>query len=237
MKFRVDSAMFEKFSGLTLGVVFGSGIDNTTPSEELQTALREQEERLRAAYDLDALSAHPKIAVWREAYRAFGAKPNEHRSSVEALHRMVLSGKVLRPINSLVDLYNLVSLRHMLPVGGEDLDTIEGDLVLAFAGDHEPAVKLLGDPDPRPPHAGEVIYKDDISAICRRWNWREADRTKLTPETKNAVLAIEGLPPVTAEEVAAAVEELRNLTEHYCGGKLTTAMLNADHQELELISL
>lgn len=112
MKFRVDSAIFEKFPGLTLGVVIGSGIDNATPSEELQAALREQEVRLRASYDLDALSAHPKIAVWREAYRAFGAKPKEHRSSVENLHRMVLSGKVLRPINSLVDLYNLVS-RHI----------------------------------------------------------------------------------------------------------------------------
>jgi DNA/RNA-binding domain of Phe-tRNA-synthetase-like protein len=98
----------------------------------------------------------------------------------------VLNGATIGHINNLVSLYNTISLRHILPVGGEDLDRIVGDILLTRAGDDEPAVFLLGEKEARAPHAGEIIYKDEVGAICRRWNWKEADRTKLTQETRNA---------------------------------------------------
>ena len=75
------------------------------------------------------------------------------------------------------------ALNSLLPVGGEDLDKIVGDVLLTRAGTDEPAVFLLGEKEARAPHAGEIFYKDENGAICRRWNWKEADRTKLTPES------------------------------------------------------
>lgn len=235
MKFRINNQILEKFHGLNISVIIGKGIDNSRPlSSEIQEKIRNEEERIRQNYIKETLSQNPKIDVWRKAYSAFGAKPKENKSSVESLYRLILRGINLRHINNLVDIYNFISLKHMLPVGGEDTDKIQGDVLLTFASENEPPILLLGDKEPRPPHLGEVIYKDDISTICRRWNWREADRTKLSDETKNCILVIEGLPPVTKEEIERATEELKELIEKECGGKLVYSILDKDEQEVEI---
>ncbi|MBI3190763.1 hypothetical protein HYZ41_03600, partial [archaeon] len=176
----------------------------------------------------------PRIDVWRKAYAAFGAKPKENRSSVENLYKLVLQGVNLRHINNMVDTYNFISLKHMVPVGGEDLDKIVGDINLTFASTNEPPVILLGDKEPRPPHEGEVIYKDELSAICRRWNWREADRTKFTESTKNCVLVIEGLSLVTRQEVEDATAELKEMVKKFCGGDIEYKILDKNQSEIEL---
>jgi lysyl-tRNA synthetase class 2 len=106
--------------------------------------------------------------------------------------------------------------------------------VLTLAGSDEPAVLLLGDKEPRAPHAGEVIYRDDTSAICRRWNWRESDRTKFTEGTKDCFLVIEGLPPVTKQEIEDAVKELEGLVRRFCGGDITYQILDETHPETDL---
>ena len=229
MKFSIDQKIFEKFPDLTVGVVAVRGVDNAGEQAEVVGLLRVRERITR-----DALRAHPKIVAWREAYRAFGAKPKEHLSSVENLYRRVLGGAELRHINTLVDIYNYISLKYMLPVGGEDLDEVQGDIRLTFAQLNEPPVVLLGDKDPRAPKEGEVIYRDGIGAICRRFNWREADRTKLTEGTTNAVLVIEVLPPVAKEEVEEAVDELKTLIQQYCGGEIKIMVLRAGAREAVL---
>ncbi|MDO8339430.1 MAG: phenylalanine--tRNA ligase beta subunit-related protein [Candidatus Burarchaeum sp.] len=234
MKFKIDGRIFEKFPGLCIGVVVAKGLDNAGVPEGIEAQLREQEAQIRAKLNAETLSQEPKIACWRAAYSAFGGKPKENRSSVENLYKLVLKGGEVRHINKLVDLYNLVSLKHMVPVGGEDTDKISGDIELTFVGPTEPPALMLGDKEPRPPHEGEVIYKDAVGAICRRWNWREADRTKLTEETKNCILVVEGLPPVTRAEVEAATGELKELVQRICGGSAVQALLDEANSEIEL---
>jgi len=226
MKFQINQKIFEKFPTLEIGIIICKNIDNKGTQEEVQKELRVQEKNILEKYNTETLSQLPKIDIWRKAYSEFGAKPKDNKSSVESLHRLVLQGVNLRHINKLVDIYNLISLKHMLPVGGEDLDKIEGNVSLTFAEQNEPAVLLLGDKEPRPPHEGEVIYKDNISAICRRWNWRECDRTKFTEETKNCFLIIEGLSPVTKEEIETATKELEDLIQKFCGGEVSYGILD-----------
>ena len=155
----------------------------------LQTRCTEAARRIG---DAD-MATYPAVAPWREAYRAFGVKPAKQRSSIENLLRSAVAG-TLRSINPLVDLYNTVSLRHLLPCGGEDLRAIAGDIRLTRAIGGEDFVPL-GSAEPQPPQPGEVIYRDDVGIICRAWNWREAERTKLTEQTTDAFLCIEALPP------------------------------------------
>src|SRR3989338_4201148 len=234
MKFKIDHKIFERFPGLIIGVVICKNLDNSGTQEEVQKLIREQEDNIRTKYNTETLSQTPKIDVWRKTYSAFGAKPKENKSSVENLYRLVLQGVNLRHINKLVDIYNFISLKYMVPVGGEDIDKIEGDVVLTFAEPNEPTVLLLGDKESRSPHAGEVIYKDNVSAICRRWNWREADRTKFTEDTKNCFLVIEGLLPVTKQEIEDATKELKELVQKFCGGSITYQILDDKHFETDL---
>lgn len=233
MKFVIDKIIFEKFPDLNIGVVIAKGIDNTGINEGIIKSIREKEAEIRQSFDAQTLSQNPKIDCWRKAYSAFGAKPRDHLSSVENLHKLILRGADIRHINKLVDIYNLISLRHMVPLGGEDLNKIQGDIKLTTAGSNEPAVLLLGDKDLRQPHEGEVIYKDDVSAICRRFNWREADRTKLTEQTKNVILVTEGLPPTTGKDIERIANELKDTVHKYCRGEISLSILNRSNTEIE----
>ena len=176
MNLRLGDDVLQLFPHALVGVVRVRGCQNVHPAKErrdvipVETLLRHAENAARSAFADVALAEEPRIACWREAYRAFGASPKKSPSSIENLLRRVLKGETLRPIHPLVDLYNVTSLERVLPAGGEDLEQVEGDIVLCRAADDEPAVQLLGDAEARPPHPGEVIYRDRRSAICRRWN-------------------------------------------------------------------
>ncbi len=245
---RVTDEIFARYPEVVLGVVTAHGIDNSgaadgahaEDAEERLAALRHEETRVRAALAGAQVAEHPHIAPWREAYRRFGAKPKDYPSSIENLVRRVLKGAPVPAINPLVDLYNTISLRHLVPVGGEDLDRVEGDIRLTFATGDEPPVRLLGEPEPRPPKPGEVIYADDLGILCRRWNWKEAERTKLTAATRHAFLVIEGLPPVGRETVERAARELAERVRVHCGGgsegggEVAVYVLDRDHPSAPL---
>ncbi|AQZ68985.1 unnamed protein product [[Actinomadura] parvosata subsp. kistnae] len=143
-----------------------------------------------------------KIDAWKDAYRAFGAKPQRTRPSVDALTRRM----PLPEINRVVDAYNSISVKHALPIGGEDLDKYVGPARLVRASGDEASEEALGQPEP-----GEVIWRDDIGVTCRRWNWRQVVRTRLTEETTNAIFLLERLEPMSLEELKQAGEELSEL--------------------------
>jgi len=224
------------FPDAVVGVAAASALDNAGSDPRLADRLRRAETGLESLLAGAVLTEHPRIAVWRDAYRRFGAKPKDHPSSIENLARRVRKGQALPHVNKLVDIYNAVSLETLLPAGGEDLDAVAGDIELAIAGEREPAVRLLGESEERPPKAGEVIYRDRAGALCRRWNWKEADRTKLTESTRRALLVVEGLPPIERESVSGAIDEIARLVRAHCGGRVETALLDRERPELEIPS-
>lgn len=227
MQFRIDPAILTRFPETKLTVLLCTSMANPPSSDTLKASLLAQTEMIRATFTLESLLADPHIARWRTIYPQFGAKPRDYRSSIEALGRRCVNGKGLPNISSLVDSYNLISLKYLLTAGGEDLDRIKGDIELTIATDHEPPTLLLGDHEPQAPFAGEIIYKDDVSAICRCWNWREADRTKLTPETTRCVLVLEDLSHDWSA-LKTASEELACLIKEHCGGAIKTFFLDRD---------
>ena len=232
MKFRIDEQIFEDFDKPLIGVIVCREINNIGNDSEIDKLLRTEEANLRKKFNGVEISEHPNIAPWRQAYRKFGSKPRDYRCSGEALARIVLRGSEIRNINKLVDLYNYISIKYTLPVGAEDLDKMKGDLVLGFADGTEDYTPL-GKDDQDPPKKGEVIYRDDIGVICRRWNWREGDRTKITNETKNAIVVIESLAPIPEDLAKDALNELVELLKKYCGGEITTYFLDKETKEVD----
>jgi DNA/RNA-binding domain of Phe-tRNA-synthetase-like protein len=220
------------FPDALVGLVIVSAINNMRDSAESAEILERQVKETAARLPDEDLAALPAIKPWRAAYAQFGVKPSKVRSSIENLLRSAKAGR-LRSINPLVDLYNSVSLAYQLPVGGEDLDTVEGDIVLTRATGTEHFVPL-GGTENEPPPPGAVIYRDDAGVICSCWNWREADRTKLTPETTRAVLVIEAIPPVTREELDLALTALGNRVTAHLGGGHRIAVLSKDHPVVDL---
>ncbi len=222
MEFKIQKEIFETFPDFIAGVVLMKNGDNRGEAMEIEDLLREVEKKQVESFaELETYSQHPQLAAWRLAYKKFGSDPHQYRCSAEALIRRILKGEQVRHINKLVDLYNYISLKYVLPVGGEDIDAIKGDLVLGFATGNEPFVRL-GGTENEPPQPGEVVYKDDESVACRRWNWREGDRTKLTEQTKNAIVVIEALAPTSKEMVKEAIKDLADLIKKFCKGEIST---------------
>lgn len=233
MKLKIDTKIFEKFPGLKIGVVTAKNIDNHGLNEEIMQLIREKEKEIRENYNTETLSQHLKINSWRGAYSSFGAKPKKYKSSVESLYRMVLKGLDLRHINKIVDLYNYISLKRMIPAGGDDRAKVDGDIILKFADGNEPFT-ALNSTERETAKEGEVVYADSKEVLCRRWNWRECDKTKMTEETKDVILVIEALPPVTREELEEVEEDLSRLITEYCGGEIRTEILDKGKRETEI---
>lgn len=217
---QIHPEILQQFPGYSWGKVICWGLDNRRGLEEATLLLRDVEERVRQDNSLADVVAHPKIAAWRQAFSQFGARPSKYQSSIEALLRRARRGDVLPPINALVAVYNAVSLRFLLPVGGDDLDLVSGGLHLRAAKGDE-TFRPLGAEEDDPPELGEIIYVDDAKVLCRRWSWRGGEPSKISAATTNAVLNVHGLAPSTLEEITRATETLATLVREVCGGGST----------------
>jgi DNA/RNA-binding domain of Phe-tRNA-synthetase-like protein len=228
--FIAEPAFWSLFPDAQIGVVVVRGLDNTRDADGCAALLADAMGVAAARLGETEMATHPAIAPWREAYRTFGVKPAKFRSSIENLLRSAAAGR-LGSINPLVDLYNTVSLRHFLPCGGEDMHAVSGPIRLTRAVGDEDFVPL-GSAEPQPPQPGEVIYRDDAGVICRAWNWREAERTKLTARTTDAFLCIEAVPPIAAETLHAACDELASLVTAYLGGTAARHVVTQGEPEI-----
>jgi len=178
------------------------------PSDDDSDALLRMAER-EASARTTPIEELEHLAQWREAFRAFGAKPQRTRNSVEALLRRVPDG--LPRVNRLADVYNAVSVLHAVPIGGEDLARYVGPPRLVRAnGDEEFDTVAAGEPVVESPEPGEVVWRDDAGVTCRRWNWRQCRRTQLTDRTTTAVFIIDCLGAVGETGAVAAGGELRD---------------------------
>ncbi|MGW0292208.1 B3/B4 domain-containing protein [Streptomyces tuirus] len=205
--------------GFTHVAIEAHGLVNGPSSEAGSALLDDAARRLAARLDGRAPHEDPHMAAWRQVYTAFGSKPSRTRNSAEALAKRALSDAGLPRINLLVDLYNAVSVAHLIPVGGEDIDRIEGGMRLIRATGREDFVTVAGGEESvEHPDAGEVVWCDDAGVTCRRWNWRQGPRTRLTEETTSGVFLLESLAPMPVAEVTAAAEELAALLAEFSPG-------------------
>ncbi len=178
------------FGGLRITAVVASGFDGHSPWPELDARFADLQAK---AGDLpaDGVGDDPHLAAWQAAYRAFGTNPRRQRPSAEALRRRLARSGQLPRINPAVDCYNLVSASFGVPAGAFDLGQVSGDIMIRFADGSE-VFTPLGEPgsteNPRP---GEVIYTDAAGVLTRHWNHRDADRTKVTAESKQIVFLLE----------------------------------------------
>jgi len=225
---QIAPAIFARFPGYRWGKVIALGVDNSAAPPEIRARQRAAEATLRASFGSGDVVAHPAIAAWRAAFSQFGARPSKYQSSIEALVRRVRRGDELPAINALVDLYNAVSLELLLPIGGDDLDLVTGGTALRFARGDEDYLPL-GEREPDPPEPGEVIYADEVTVLCRRWCWRQGERTKITPATRAVVLNVHGLPPTTPEQVERACQALAETVPRLLGGVATWYVLDQAH--------
>ena len=203
----VDAAVFALRPDYRVLLLAVDGLLPGPGDQDSDALLAAAEAAAREALDGGPAEQLPHVAAWREAYRAFGAKPQRTRNSLEALLRRAGSG--LPRVNQLTDCYNAISVLHQIPLGGEDLTRYAGPPRLIRATGTEPFDATAdGVPVTEHPEAGEVVWCDDAGVTCRRWNWRQARRTQLREDTSTALFILDALDPVTDQALHAAADDL-----------------------------
>lgn len=197
------------------------GLPPQMSSETSEKFLTEAEASAREAISKQSITDIPHVAAWREAYKAFGAKPQKTRNSLEALLRRVETG--LPRVNPLTDIYNAVSIKHQIPLGGEDISKYIGPLRLIRAtGKENFEVISKGETVVEHPDKGEVVWCDDAGVTCRRWNWRQCQRTALTDSTTSVIFIFDALAPMNDDQLNAAGDDLCSALQQ-CAPNIQTA--------------
>lgn len=233
MRFKVETSMFEYFPEMKLVVAVARGLGKPADPEGLRTAL-EEGWRIAAAASAECGNAqsHPYVIPWVERMRAVGVNRKKFPSSIEALIRR--AGKTPDPvsINPLVDFYNGVSLKNLVPAGGFDIDELNEEIALRIAQEGDRFVALDSDAEEEL-SPGEICYADGHTVITRHFVWRQARHAILGPDTRNAFLVSEvlgDLPDDTADKVYAA---FKDGLEKFFGVKADMYVLDENQTEIE----
>jgi DNA/RNA-binding domain of Phe-tRNA-synthetase-like protein len=205
--------------------IHANAVSNTTATPEASEALADA---CKSPCAETWAEAHRE--AWREAYRAFGAKPQRTPCSAEVLLKRALRDGQIPSANAVVDLYNAVSLRYAIPVGGENADAYVGTPHLTRAtGSENFETMQSGVAVVEKPERGEVVWLDEHGVTCRRWNWRQGTRTRIETTTTNMWFVLEVLDPMPDEALSqAAAELIRGLNQISPGAQCEAHLLTRD---------
>lgn len=201
----------ERFPGIVGGILHASGVSNGPTPSPLADAFAAEQAAVRVRIGDTPLSEIPALAAWRRVFRGFGVDPTQYRSAAEALLRRLTKQGDLPSIGTLVDLANLVSIRHALPVAVFDRAAIHGGIVVRFARGDERWADLGSSTTDRP-EPGEVVFidgSDDV--VARRWCWRQSAGSAARDSTTDILVTVEGHHEDAHDAVATALDELQAL--------------------------
>jgi DNA/RNA-binding domain of Phe-tRNA-synthetase-like protein len=210
MELTVAPEVFARFLGMSIVGVVAEGVDNASPRPGVSAAWEAAWVAGADAVRYGNAQSHPLVAPWRAYFRAMGVSPKQFPSSIEALVRRALKGGEPFHINPLVDAYNAISLRHVVPAGGFDLDQVQDrlELRLTRAGDTFLALDAV-EPMAVPP--GEVAYVTGTTVLTRHFVWRQSIQGLITPSTRRVVLLAEVLAEAGPQTSSLVIEGFTNV--------------------------
>lgn len=204
--------------GLRAGAIVFRGVSVAPASPALRAAVREQAESVRLRFaDRAAVRSAAEVVAFHQLLRKVGVNPRREQASVERLLLFALKYGDLPAINSLVDAYNLVSIHRLCSLGAHDLDRIDLPVVLRLVTGQE-SFTPLGAQIPVGVSAGEYGYVDAQARLLCRLDILQAEFSKVTGQTSNVLLIVEGTVAHSAEDLAEACTDVVDLITRHCGG-------------------
>lgn len=209
--FAYSQDLLDRFPSTRGGIIHAAGLTNGRTPSELLTAYEDEQHRVRKAVGDTPLSEISSLAAWRKTFSGFGVKPTQYRSAAEALLRRLTKQGDIPSINLLVDLANLVSIRHRLPVAVFDQASIAGTTTVRFSTGEERFTDL-GSGEVSNPVPGEVVFVDEAGVVsARRWCWRQSSQSAAGPSTTEALITVEGQHESAGDDVRQALDDLLEL--------------------------
>jgi len=217
MSLKIDSKLKTRFPDLNVLTLHIKGVQIQKRGAELEKFKVEVMRQVRNEYNLDSVKDHPTFRAYRDFFWSIRIDPTKIRPAAEALIRRILAGKTLPCINTLVDAYNLASIKSRIALATFDADKLEGELLMRFAEEGEQFYGI-GMEKPLILKGGEIVVSDDQKLIAI-YPYRDADNTKVTEETENIMMLVCGVPGIPKENLENASYVALEYTTRFCDGE------------------
>ncbi|MDI9643679.1 MAG: phenylalanine--tRNA ligase beta subunit-related protein [Candidatus Verstraetearchaeota archaeon] len=214
----IDDQVRRSFPGLRVVELQIEGLRVVDAAPSLEEEKLKVASEVRSKYTLESLKEQPLVRKYRDFFWEVGVDPTKTRPASEALIRRILSGRSIPTVNTLVDAYNIASVRSGVPIAAFDADRIGGSIKMRFARAGESFLGIGMEKEMR--LRGVEVVLDDGCEIIAVYPYRDAERTKVTLSTKNAVLLICGVPGVEDGVLEGAKEVCQGIVLAYCGGRV-----------------
>ncbi|MFQ6085594.1 MAG: B3/4 domain-containing protein [Candidatus Bathyarchaeia archaeon] len=168
-------------------------------------------------YDIQELRRARVFRAYRDFFWKIGIDPTKDRPAAEALIRRILRGRSIPRINTLVDAYNLASMKTEIALAAFDRNRVRGGLAMRFATEGEEFLGI-GMGKPKKLRGGEVIISDEEKVIAI-YPHRDADESKITDSTKDVLLLVCGVPGVSDDALLDAASLTTEYITRFCGGR------------------
>jgi len=216
--FSIDKLVAEKYPSINIGIAVIKNINikktDSNLTDEINRFVSEQ-----SHLSNEIISSYPEVITYRKLYKEMGIDWHSRRPSPEALLRRISQKKDLYQINTCVDAYNLVVMKNRVSVGAFDYDKFHFPTMMRYPLERE-EIFLLGDKEPTKFKPKELAYFDQLGGYNIDFNYRDAQRTAVTENTKDILLNIDGVFDITREKVEKSMLESINIILKYCGGKV-----------------
>jgi DNA/RNA-binding domain of Phe-tRNA-synthetase-like protein len=236
MRYIIDMAIFGPLPDYTRVVLVARQLDNTQNAAAGRNMLRKAAQAAGLIFENQASTNHPHFTPWQLAYEAFGITD-------------VLSGKAEGPEKQgipallhlrtedtpLTNILNAFALQNLLPVGGDDLDRVAGNVWLRPARGNELFIPAGHPERPESPDIGEIVCVDDGPYVLRRrWHGRQGDTARLTSQTRNALIYLDCLPPINRAKAEELAGKLTRLVAGFFGAQVETHFLTREQPAIEI---
>ncbi len=201
---KVSESWKRAYPGAVMGVLVMRGAQNPDHHEGLQKIKSETEAALRGrffSHGKEALKAEPVMA----AYNAYYARFKKSYHVALQLESVIWKGRPIPSVSALVEAMFMAELKNMILTAGHDLSAIEPPLELGAAEAGESYVMLSG--EERGLKEGDMRIKDAkgvVSAVL----YGPDRRTKITPETKDALFVVYAPAGVGEARVRSHLEDI-----------------------------
>ena len=233
MKLHIENDIFKAFPGIRIVAAHASNIQ-TKDASGIDTFLLEAWQHAGGeGVKFENPQSHPNIKPWGESMKQLGVSRKNFPSSIEALVRRAAKTPEPVRINPIVDFYNALSLAHIVPAGGYDVDSLENDLLLRFSKAGDTFESLDSDETLSLPE-GEVCYADGAAVITRHFVWKQSKHALITEKSANIVFVAEVLAELPSATAEIVLDALSSGFKKYFTGDIRCAILRADEPELRL---
>ncbi|PIZ51327.1 hypothetical protein COY27_03950 [Candidatus Woesearchaeota archaeon CG_4_10_14_0_2_um_filter_33_13] len=229
MKVSISKDVFKEFHPkLKVVLISMKGIDNQSKLEESQELLEEIKQFTKLTFNKDTIKNHYLVSPWALAQQAFGKKAKHYNTSAERLIKAVLSNKEIKTKDTLRNILQYLSLKHIVPIEADDLNKLEGDLFFSLATGREKAgiLKKL--------NKNTLYYHDNKKVLGTKLDYWHNQKTLPDKNTTNALIHLEILPPLDQKKTEVLLKDTTSLVRNFCGGKIKIFSLDKKNSSVKI---